>query len=223
MRADRSRRDLHLPGDRLDIEVQENAQHDHLALPGRQTPQRPENGAVQACPCAVEGRLVIVLQRHLAGAAPPPRRPGIERGAHNPRPRSRMSPDLPPRGPGPRERLGNLLLGLSHVASTGSYRAHAGSQLSWKNSANPFYRDSQPFNPPPPQNAYINSRKTRISQAGPAATYRNPAAPNQRRQRDAPPLLGYRPRRRPHDQPPLPFGRTQQHRSRRRTSRSALL
>ena len=69
--------------------------------------------------------LFMVVQRHLAGPAPPPRGPGIKRGAHNPRPRSRMSPDLPPRGPGPRERLGDLLLGLGHVASTRSDRAQA--------------------------------------------------------------------------------------------------
>ena len=67
----------------------------------------------------------MVVQRHLAGPAPPSRRPGIERGADNPRPRSRMSPDLPPRGPGPRERLGNLLLGLGQVTSTGGDRAQA--------------------------------------------------------------------------------------------------
>jgi hypothetical protein len=46
--ADRSRRDPELPGGRTDIQVEENAEHDHLTLPGRQTPRRGQRCCVQA-------------------------------------------------------------------------------------------------------------------------------------------------------------------------------
>jgi hypothetical protein len=58
--ADRSRRDPQLPGGCLDIQVKEDAQHDHLALPGRQAPQRGQHRGVQAGPRATGHRDVMI-------------------------------------------------------------------------------------------------------------------------------------------------------------------
>jgi len=114
-----------MPGDGVGVQVEEDAQHDHLALPGGQPPERGQHGGVQAGPGAPGCRGVVIGQRQLTCAAAPPRRPGIERGAHHPRPRRRMAADLPPGRPGPGDRLGDLILGEPHVAGAGGNRPQA--------------------------------------------------------------------------------------------------
>ena len=126
MSPDRSRRYAELPGGRVDVQVEEDTQHDHLPLAGWQTAQRGELCSVQAGPLAVSCRDVMTGQRRFLAAPMPPGRPGVERGADYPGPGGWMMADLVPGRPRPGERLGGLVLGQRHVAGAGGHRPQAG-------------------------------------------------------------------------------------------------
>jgi hypothetical protein len=52
--------DAQLPGDGAGIQVKEDPQRNHLTLPGRQPPQRGEQGAIEAAAGAAGSRQVVV-------------------------------------------------------------------------------------------------------------------------------------------------------------------
>ena len=105
-------------------------------------------------------RQVVVSQGQFAAAPPPPRRPGVQRGAHHPRPRSRMAADLPPRHPGSGERLRHLVFGQLRAADDRHHRPQAGlparleelRELRLARCSQPFNSDSPPICIPPSRN-----------------------------------------------------------------------
>jgi hypothetical protein len=123
---DRSSLDPQLPGDGGGVEIEEDSQRDHLTLPGRQAPYRREQGGIEATAEVAGSRQVVVSQGQFAAAPPPPRRPGVKRGAHHPRPRGWMAADLPPRQPGSGERLRDLVFGHLRTADDSYHRPQAG-------------------------------------------------------------------------------------------------
>src|SRR6516225_12120855 len=126
VRPDRSRLDPQLPGDGVSVQIKEDPQRDHLTLPGRQPPERGQQGGIEAAAEVAESRHVVVSQGQFAPPPPPPRRPGVKRGAHHPRLRGWMAADLPPRHPGLGERLRHLVFGRLRAADDRYHRAQAG-------------------------------------------------------------------------------------------------
>jgi hypothetical protein len=90
MRLDRARRDAeHLCGV-VGVEVKEQAQGNHLSLPGGQPQQRGHDPRIDRAAAAVgEGGQVRdragIGHWYLTAAAPPPRDVRVQRGAYHPR------------------------------------------------------------------------------------------------------------------------------------------
>jgi hypothetical protein len=124
MRSDGSRRDTELSSSRLDIQIEKDPQHQHLTLTIRKAPQRPEYRRVHTDRIGLRDR-IVVIERELMPAATPPRRPRVERSANHPRPRSRMTADLPPRHKRTGKRFRDLILGQLPTASHRDHRPNA--------------------------------------------------------------------------------------------------
>jgi hypothetical protein len=69
---DRAGLDPQLPGDGGGVEIKEDPQRDHLALPGGQAPYRPEQGGIEATAKVAGGGQVVVSQGQFAAPLPPP-------------------------------------------------------------------------------------------------------------------------------------------------------
>src|SRR5882724_7969614 len=129
MCRDRAGRYAERSGGGLGIEIEEDPQGYHLALPRRQPTYcsgdplvRPRCGMIRACRVVA---VTVAVPGDFTPSATPPRHVRVQCGTHDPGARSRMTADLPPGRPCPGEGLRYQILGQRQIADRGVHRTQA--------------------------------------------------------------------------------------------------